>query len=69
MGEVRIQMKDGAPWFCAADVCRILEYQNSRDAVHKHCREKGVANCYTLTDGGKQALTFLDEGNLYRLLT
>lgn len=79
MGEVRIQMQDGEPWFCAADVCRILGYQNARDAVHKHCRTPYVAKrdigvvTGTKTDGSpaiqKVGMTFVNEGNLYRLIT
>jgi prophage antirepressor-like protein len=65
---VRIQEIEGAPWFCVTDVCSILGYSNSRDAMSKHCREKGVAKRDTLTSKGKQALTFIDEGNLYRLI-
>lgn len=34
-----------------------------------HCKEKGITKRYTLTSGGKQALTYIDEGNLYRLIT
>ena len=30
---VRSVMIDGAPWFVAADVCRVLELKNHRDAV------------------------------------
>lgn len=28
--------KNGNPWFCAKDVCDILGYKNSRDAVSRH---------------------------------
>lgn len=30
---VRVMMRDEQPWFVAADVCRVLEIANSRDAV------------------------------------
>ncbi|MBX6570920.1 hypothetical protein ISE99_32690 [Pseudomonas aeruginosa] len=66
--EVRTMLIDDQPWFCVADICRVLGYANSRDALAKHCREKGVAKRDTLTTKGKQALTFIDEGNLYRLI-
>lgn len=66
--EVRTLLIDEQPWFCVADICRVLGYANSRDALAKHCREKGVAKRDTLTIKGKQALTFIDEGNLYRLI-
>lgn len=66
--EIRTQLIDDQPWFCVADVCRILGYMNSRDALAKHCREKGVAKRDTFTVKGRQSLTFIDEGNLYRLI-
>ncbi len=60
--------KDGNPLFCAKDVCLVLGYSNDRDAVARHCKTKGVVKRDTLTDGGQQSLTFIDEGNLYRLI-
>ena len=66
--KVRTLLIDDQPWFCVADICRVLGYANSRDALPKHCREKGVAKRDTLTARGKQPLTFIDEGNLYRLI-
>ena len=48
-GEVRAVMRDGEPWFVAADVCRVLEITNNRDAVARlDDDEKGVASTDTL---------------------
>ncbi len=58
----------GEPWFCAKDVCDVLEYTNNRKAISDHCRAKGVTNRDTLTEGGVQSLSFINEGNLYRLI-
>ncbi|MCO4030326.1 hypothetical protein FA073_08045 [Pseudomonas aeruginosa] len=66
--EVRTIVIDDQPWFCAADVCEVLGYANSRQAIQKNCRPEGVSVRDTLTRGGKQALTFIAEGNLYRLI-
>ena len=67
--EVRTIADDkGEPWFAATDVCAVLGYRNASDAVAKHCREKGIAKRDTLTAKGNQALTFINEGNLYRLI-
>jgi prophage antirepressor-like protein len=38
--EVDIVLKDGAPWFRACDIARILGYKNSSDALKKHVKEK-----------------------------
>ncbi|MFI1384420.1 BRO family protein [Embleya sp. NPDC020886] len=33
--QVRVVMIDDDPWFCARDVCAVLEHTNSRMAVAK----------------------------------
>lgn len=67
--DVRTFVDDkGEPWFLANDVCAVLDYRNPRDAVLKHCREKGVAKRDTLTAKGEQEATYINEGNLYRLI-
>lgn len=58
----------GEPWFCAADVCAVLGYRNPRTAIANHCREKGVLKRDTPTEHGAQEMTFINEGNLYRLI-
>jgi len=64
--EVRAITKDGEPWFVAADVCRVLEISNSRDAVSSlDDDEKGVATTDTL--GGAQSLNIISESGLYAL--
>lgn len=65
--QLRMHIADGKPWFCATDVCAVLGYSNGRDAIGKHCREGGVAKRDTPTASGVQAMTYIDEGNLYRL--
>lgn len=61
--------ENGKPLFCATDITKALGYANSSKAIAMHCKEKGITKRYTLTSGGKQALTYIDEGNLYRLIT
>ena len=67
-GEVRIFEKNGEPWFVGRDVCNILGYANSSDALAKRVdtEDKGVANCDTL--GGNQNLTIINESGLYSLI-
>ena len=67
--EVRAFADDnGEPWFSANDVCKVLGYANSRKTVSDHCREGGVTKRYTPTESGDQEMTFINEGNLYRLI-
>jgi prophage antirepressor-like protein len=55
-------------WFLANDVCSVLGYANPRKTVADHCKEKGVTKRYTPTESGNQEMTFINEGNLYRLI-
>ena len=66
-GQVRTIVKDGEPWFVAADVCRALEVKNARDAVARlDDDEKGVVLTDTL--GGQQNMTIVSEPGLYALV-
>lgn len=67
--EVRTVADDkGEPWFLANDVCAVLGYANPRQAIQKNCKERGVSKRDTPTSSGIQAMTFINEGNLYRLI-
>lgn len=77
-GAIRVADVNGEPWFCAIDITKILGYSNGRDAVSKHCRREGVAkrdgvsettNQYGIKTKQNVQLTYIDEGNLYRLIT
>ena len=65
---VRVLEIGGEPWFVGKDVCNVLGYSNSRDAMAKRVddEDKGVANCDTL--GGAQELTVINESGLYSLI-
>ena len=60
--------EQGEPMFCAKDVCDALKYGNSREALRKHVDEKDVTKRDTLTKGGKQMMTFINESGLYALI-
>ena len=66
--QVRIKIINDTEYFCAKDVCNILGYSNGRKAIQDNCKEKGVTICDTLTNGGIQKLTFINEANLLRLI-
>ncbi len=67
-GQIRTELIDNEPIFCAQDVCRALGYQNPSKTINDHCRPKGVTNRYTPSNGGNQQTAFINEGNLYRLI-
>ena len=67
-GEVRVLEEKEGTLFCAADVCRALQYVNPRDAQARHCEEGDVVKRDTQTPGGIQSLSYIAEGDLYRLI-
>lgn len=59
--------QDGETWFVAADVCRVLEIANPRNAYARlEEDEKGVRTMDTL--GGLQEMMIVNEAGLYNLL-
>lgn len=67
--DIRIIVENGEPFFCAADVCKALGYGNSREALRKHCVSEGVTKRDTPTSSGIQSMAYVNEPNLYRLIT
>jgi anti-repressor protein len=64
---VRIENRNGAPWFSLNDVCAVLEISNPRDAASRLDEdEKGVGITDTL--GGEQAAIVINESGLYKLV-
>ena len=66
-GRVRVIEENGRALFCGTDVAKALGYARPRNAVNAHC--KGALKRGSLTDGGVQELTFIPEGDVYRLIT
>jgi prophage antirepressor-like protein len=66
-GEVRVAEVNGVPMFCLADVCRVLEL-TTPSKVRERLNQKGVNSIPTLTNGGTQNLTYINEGNLYKAI-
>lgn len=64
-GSVRTIEEDGRVLFCGKDVCAALGYSNTRDALSRHC--KGVVKRDTPTTSGNQEMSFIPEGDIYRL--
>jgi prophage antirepressor-like protein len=70
--EVRTVWRDGAAWFVAVDVCRILGIANSSQALRRlDDDEKGVWNAYTLpliSNDPKRDVAIVSESGLYALV-
>ena len=65
-GEIRTTEIDGKPYFVASDVATALGYATPRDAISRHC--KGVVKRDTPTSSGIQSMSYIGEGDLYRLI-
>ena len=65
-GEIRTIEIDGKPYFVASDVASALGYSNPRKAIIDHC--KGVTKRDTPTSSGVQQMSYINEGDMYRLI-
>jgi prophage antirepressor-like protein len=65
-GKIRTIEIDGKPYFVGTDVAKALGYSNPRKAILDHC--KGVTKRDTPTSSGIQSMSYINEGDLYRLI-
>lgn len=65
-GEIRTIERGGKPYFVGTDVTKALGYSNPRKAILDHC--KGVTKRDTPTSSGIQSMSYINEGDLYRLI-
>lgn len=54
--------------FVAADVATVLGFGNSRQAIASHVDKEDVQKLDTLTNGGKQRVTIINESGVYALI-
>lgn len=73
-GQVRTITENGKTLFCAKDIATALGYKNTRDAISRHCKgvvkRDGVSlttNQHGITTEQKVEMTFIPEGDVYRL--
>lgn len=65
-GQLSVIVIDGREMFKARECAVMLGYSNINDAISRHC--KGVVKHDLLTKGGKQAVSLIPEGDLWRLI-
>ncbi|MBL8445658.1 MAG: Bro-N domain-containing protein [Zoogloeaceae bacterium] len=64
---LRVILRNGEPWFVAADVCAALTIGNNRDATARlDDDERGVG--IIDTPSGQQEMTIINESGLYSLI-
>ncbi len=64
---IRVQMKDGEPWFVAKDVCDALTIGNSRDAVNRLDDDEKAMSVLPTQFGDKE-MNLVNESGLYNLI-
>ena len=65
---LHVEYVNNEPWFIANEICKILEFTNSRKAIADHIDPKDVTKRYTLTEGGKQLALWINESGMYALI-
>ena len=65
-GSIRIIEEDGKYLFCGLDIAAALGYAKPRNAISTHCR--GALKRGVPTTSGDQTMTFIPEGDVYRLI-
>ena len=65
-GNVRVVIINNKEYFVANDIARGLGYSNPQKAIRDHCR--GVNETELPTNGGKQIMKVIPEGDIYRLI-
>lgn len=64
-GQVRIVEIDSKIYFVASDIAKSLGYKDPVSAISRHA--KGAVKHLVLTNGGKQEMNVIPEGDIYRL--
>ena len=65
-GNVRVMEIEEKVWFVAKDIATALGYKKPSKAINTHC--KGVSKMEIPTNGGKQEMQIIPEGDVYRLI-
>lgn len=64
---VRTQTANGETWFCLCDVAKVLGMEENRH-LKDTLSVKGVNTIHTPTKGGLQAILYVNESNLYKVI-
>ena len=67
-GDVRTTLVDNQPYFCLADVCRILDIKNVSNCKDRLKKDGVVNNDVIDSLGRRQVANFINESNLYKCI-
>lgn len=66
-GSFRMVDENGKFLFCGSDIAKALGYTNPNKAINDHCR--AITKRSTPISGKMQEINFINEGDVYRLIT
>lgn len=66
--EVRTAMKENEPWWVLADICKVLDIKNNRDAASRLKEDEKDDVGFSDAIGRQQEMTIINEKGLYRLI-
>lgn len=67
-GEIRTTLINNQPYFCLADVCRILDIKNASGCKDRLKKDGVVNNDVIDSLGRRQVANFINESNLYKCI-
>ncbi len=65
--EVRTVMRDGKPWFCLVDVCRVLDLSSPHKVAERLDRDE-LTGIKVRSGGQTREMTFINESGLYSVI-
>ena len=65
--EVRTVMRDGEPWFCLVDVCRVLDLSSPHKVAERLDRDE-LTGIKVRSGGQTREMTFINDSGLYSVI-
>lgn len=67
-GSIRIEMRNGEPWFIDSSVAKVLKYQNQQKAIRDHVDAEDKLTEQIVLAGQRREVTLINESGLYSLI-
>lgn len=67
-GSIRIEMRNGEPWFIGSSVAKVLKYQNQQKAIRDHVDAEDKLTEQIVLAGQRREVTLINESGLYSLI-
>jgi len=71
LGEIRVIIRDGEPWFVLADICKLLDIENTTDVAGR-LNQDYVSQIEVIENSGfgarRMKINIINELNLYKCI-